>query len=175
MEIDSHDSDYDSDSSLIIAINKSIKSVKEFRRKISVLRDKKYIKPQDKESTKVPNPHKTDLPTIRNVQTISSVFIEKGYLNDDGSVFPMSPENLVKYIEYQTARMESKSFSISSLNWYLQSLRRYSLDTGLEWETLRQSEIVKNAMTRARKIAADMKKNNANEQNNMDKSADHES
>jgi hypothetical protein len=158
-EFDSNDSNYDSDSSLVSSINKSLKSVKEFRKRISCLRNKKFVEKVDrKENTKIPNSHKSDLPTIRNVQTIASVFIEKGYLNDDGSVFPMTPENLVKYIIYQTNRMEQKSFSISSLNWYLQSLRRYSLDTGLEWETLRQSEIVKNAMTRARKIASDLKK-----------------
>ena len=156
-EIDSNDSNYDSDSSLISSINKSLKSTREFRRRISNFRNRKYDKTQEKDS-KIPNSHKSDLPTIRNVQTITSVFIEKGYLNQDGTVFPISPENLVKYIEFQTSRMEAKSFSISSLNWYLQSLRRYSLDTGLEWETLRQSEIVKTAMTRARKIASDLKK-----------------
>jgi hypothetical protein len=152
MEVTSADSD--SDTSLILKINESLQSLKSFRKRISSLRNKKSVDSR----IKIPNSHKSDLPTIRNVQTITSVFIEKGYLNDDGSVFPISPENLVKYISYQTSRMELKSFSISSLNWYLQSLRRFSLDTGLEWETLRQSEIVKNAMTRARKIASDIKK-----------------
>lgn len=122
-EIDG-DSNYDSDSSLLVSINRSLKSMKEFRRRIAGLRNKK--EDEKVKESKIPNSHKTDLPTIRNVQTIASVFIEKGYLNEDGSVFPISPENLVKYIEFQTSRMEQKSFSISSLNWYLQSLRRYS-------------------------------------------------
>ena len=168
-EIDSNDSNYDSDSSLLYTINKSLKSLKEFRKRISLLRNKKTEKVVSEKESKIPNSHKSDLATIRNVQTIASVFIEKCYLNDDGSVFPISPENLVKYIEFQTSRMEAKSFSISSLNWYLQSLRRYSLDTSLEWENLRQSEIVKNAMTRARKIASELKKKESLDESNLEK------
>jgi hypothetical protein len=54
--------------------------------------------------------------------------------------------------------MEAGQLSISSLNWYLQSLRRYCLDNSMEWEGIRQTEGVRIAMAKARKIAAESKR-----------------
>lgn len=102
----------------------------------------------------VPNPGGTDMPTLRNVQTLVAVCLEQGYVNSNGSPLPLSADSLTKYIEFQAARMEAGQLSLSSLNWYLQSLRRYCLDSGLEWEGIRQTENVKTAMGRARRIAA---------------------
>jgi hypothetical protein len=101
----------------------------------------------------MPQSIKQDTPTLRNLQSLILVCLENHYLNHDGSPLPLSPENLTKYIDYQISRMEAGQISLSSLNWYLQSLRKYYMESGLDWESLRQTEAVKMAMGRARKIA----------------------
>jgi hypothetical protein len=101
----------------------------------------------------MPQSIKQDTPTLRNLQSLILVCLENQYLNPDGSPLPLSPENLTQYIDYQISRMEAGQISLSSLNWYLQSLRKYYMESGLDWESLRQTESVKMAMGRARKIA----------------------
>ena len=106
---------------------------------------------------------KIDIATIRNVQTIISVCLENGFC--EKSLFPLDSTSLLKYIEYQTTRIELGQLSFSSLNWYLQSLRRYCIDVDLtqEWESARQNELVRNAMSKARKIGIVMKKKKTEE------------
>ena len=154
--IQSDDSCYDSDDSLVTRINSVLRSLAQQPQTHTRLG--LVTKSHESPSKKPISSPKTDTPTLRNVQMLLGIMQEQGFVNENGSPLPITSHNLAKYIFYQTRRMEAGQLSLSSLNWYLQSLRRYCLDTGAPWESIRQHEQVKMAMMQARKVAQAAKK-----------------
>jgi hypothetical protein len=88
--ISSSDSIYDSDSSIVIRINSVLRDLKCFRKCHHIpARADEPLETKTKMAQVIPLSQKSDTPTLRNVQTIVAVFLEQGFVNQNGSPFPL--------------------------------------------------------------------------------------
>ncbi|KAI8822673.1 uncharacterized protein EV422DRAFT_409515 [Fimicolochytrium jonesii] len=89
----------------------------------------------------------------QNLRTTHAVLMQYGLLNADGLPFPISSENLAQYIDIQSERMGRGEIQLSSLKWYLHSMRRMHIENGWEWDGVRKTSLVVAAWETAKKLS----------------------
>ncbi|RKO95763.1 hypothetical protein CAUPRSCDRAFT_12538, partial [Caulochytrium protostelioides] len=70
------------------------------------------------------------LPTwVNAIHTVYKIFKVLDVTNAAGSVYPLTGPMLASYIRYQTERIRRNSLTVSSLMWYIKTLRKYHIET----------------------------------------------
>ena len=93
----------------------------------------------------LPNSRKNNKGYAQKVTAFIKLATKHGWVNTDGSVFPISRDSLNCYIQYQSARVIDPSvrFSSTSLKQNLSALHFHHKELGFPWNEVRNNELVK--------------------------------